>query len=389
MRSIAFICTQIKCVVNSTQFQHASYLCDNYRVYIFSTGPVCDEVVSKAQQVKCWRASVFAFAKALSSLWLFFQVWTLHRREKVDLVVTTPHSQPLITGYLLKKVGLPWVADIWDDPRLSADVESISAVPHRLIRSAYNRLLLWVVERVLRHTDLIIVSLYPDILRQYRIDPDAHNVLALTNGVDLQETQPMMVQGNRPFSAIYVGWIHKVRGSDLLIEAAQLVREELSDFSLALIGPVTREDKARLIRSINGNGLHGAVQIVDQVDHKEALRKIADSDVCLCTLSPTIRNYRYAYPIKVFEYMAMGKAVVCTRLDGTQRIIQDGKTGLLIAPESPKAVADAILRLYHDQALRKKIGENARQVVTQYDWKLITIRIGARLDQLLAAKVTL
>ncbi|MCC7437045.1 MAG: glycosyltransferase family 4 protein [Armatimonadetes bacterium] len=68
------------------------------------------------------------------------------------------------------------------------------------------------------------------------------------------------------------------------------------------------------------------------------------------------------------EAMAMGVACIGTDAGGVPEIIADEERGLLIEPRSPKAIAEAILRLFHNPELRQTLAANARQfVLSAYD----------------------
>ena len=121
-----------------------------------------------------------------------------------------------------------------------------------------------------------------------------------------------------------------------------------------------------------------------EVRHDQAIESIARADVCLCTLSPLVRNYHFAYPIKLLEYMAMKKAIVCTRMLGTERIVRHGETALLVPPQDPKALAEAILRFYHDPtSCRERLACQAADEVQAYDWKVINQKIGSAVEKCL------
>ena len=65
----------------------------------------------------------------------------------------------------------------------------------------------------------------------------------------------------------------------------------------------------------------------------------------------------------VLEAMATERAIVATAVDGTVEVIEDGRTGLLIPPGAPEALAAAITRLLADPMLRVRIGRAARQTI--------------------------
>nr|BCX01989.1 MAG: glycosyl transferase family 1 [Bacteroidota bacterium] len=66
-------------------------------------------------------------------------------------------------------------------------------------------------------------------------------------------------------------------------------------------------------------------------------------------------------PLVVLEAMAAGKPVVATRVGGVPELVEDGRTGLLVPPQDPEALAAAILRLAQDAELRREMGEAGRR----------------------------
>ena len=73
-------------------------------------------------------------------------------------------------------------------------------------------------------------------------------------------------------------------------------------------------------------------------------------------------------PVFLIEAMAARKAVVATRVGGVPDVVENGKTGLLVPPKDPKALANAILRLLNDYDLRRSLGERAGvSVYPKYD----------------------
>ncbi|MFO7152854.1 MAG: glycosyltransferase [Bacillota bacterium] len=66
-------------------------------------------------------------------------------------------------------------------------------------------------------------------------------------------------------------------------------------------------------------------------------------------------------PLVVLEAMAAGRPVVATRVGGVPELVEEEKTGFLVPPRDPDALAGAILRLARDPELRKRMGEVARK----------------------------
>ena len=75
----------------------------------------------------------------------------------------------------------------------------------------------------------------------------------------------------------------------------------------------------------------------------------------------------YASPLKLFEYMATGRAIVAPASPNIREILEDGVDGLLFAPGSAEAMAAAIERLARDATLREKLGQAAAQKIAARD----------------------
>lgn len=71
---------------------------------------------------------------------------------------------------------------------------------------------------------------------------------------------------------------------------------------------------------------------------------------------------RWMSPLKLFEYMAAGKPIVCSDLPVLREVLTDGETALLPAPEDTEAWVGALTRLRDDPALRERLGRSARRV---------------------------
>jgi glycosyltransferase involved in cell wall biosynthesis len=72
-------------------------------------------------------------------------------------------------------------------------------------------------------------------------------------------------------------------------------------------------------------------------------------------------------PLALFEAMASAKAIVSTSVDGCREVLEDGRTGLLVRPADPAALAEGIDRLLADPDLRAALGRQALAASRRYD----------------------
>ncbi len=77
----------------------------------------------------------------------------------------------------------------------------------------------------------------------------------------------------------------------------------------------------------------------------------------------------FGSPTKIFEYMAMGKGIVASRLGQIGEVLVDGETALLVEPGNVSELAAAILKLVESQELRQRLGSKAREVAErEHTW---------------------
>lgn len=78
---------------------------------------------------------------------------------------------------------------------------------------------------------------------------------------------------------------------------------------------------------------------------------------------------RWTSPLKIFEYMACGKAILCSDLPVLREILEHNRTTLFLPPDDLKSWSDALLRLQAEPALGKRLGEEARQTFqNKFTW---------------------
>jgi len=92
---------------------------------------------------------------------------------------------------------------------------------------------------------------------------------------------------------------------------------------------------------------------------------------CMDVVLAPYPNLEFWYPssVKVFEYMAAGKAVLASQVGQIAEVIQDGHNGRLFNPDSKHELTEKILTLIQDSKLRKSMGREARKAILEhYTW---------------------
>jgi glycosyltransferase involved in cell wall biosynthesis len=156
-----------------------------------------------------------------------------------------------------------------------------------------------------------------------------------------------------------VGRLAAKKGFDVVVDACDVLSRRGVPFEAVLVGP--DDDGAPGIRRrIFELGLEGQIRLPGQMSQAELLEEYhRASALCLpCRILDT--GDRDGIPNVLAEAMACGTPVVTTRVSGIPELVRDGVNGLLVPPDDPAAIADAVLRLARDRDLARRIGDGGR-----------------------------
>ncbi|MCK5019449.1 MAG: glycosyltransferase family 4 protein [Candidatus Peribacteraceae bacterium] len=344
---------------NLNRFQRIYLLGEKHEVHLYTTGRtfISDSIKKRATVIRS--PNVFIFSEFLYYVYCFFGIFTL-RRKGCDILITDCTIVSVL-GFLAKILaGVKWVADIWDDPAK----ETFYLWKKYSYRWLLSTLKVFLLKIILRHADLVICSILPCRLQAYRLQPN--KVLALKNAIDLtriKNNNPVI--SHRGFCIFFIGFMRKDRGIDILLRAVKDASKKIKEIKLVLAGDSETDQLKRIIAKM---GMQKNVEVFGRINHEKVLELIAATDVCVCPFKEGT-DIEYTYPIKIIEYMAMGRAVIASRLKGISEIVQDGENGLLVEPGSAEELCGALIKLYSDRTLLKKLQFKAQKSSISYDWK--------------------
>lgn len=154
----------------------------------------------------------------------------------------------------------------------------------------------------------------------------------------------------------FVGSLKPWHGVELLAEAFRQLAPD-SRFHLLIVGD---GPEAPLIDSLDRE-LPGRVTRVGAVPHADVPKYLRAMDIAVAPY-PALERF-YFSPLKVLEYMAVGRAVVATGVGQLAEMIRAGVNGLLVEPGRPGALTDAIAFLADDASRRRALGTAAAERV--------------------------
>jgi glycosyltransferase involved in cell wall biosynthesis len=174
-----------------------------------------------------------------------------------------------------------------------------------------------------------------------------------------------------------VGSIKPVKGYEVLIRAADLVRRKFPKAVFAIAGPVQNvpyfEQLQSLIQSL---GLEQNVKFLGNVDPVYPLLHASDV-FCHLSLTDGLSN-------AMLEAMATGLPCVISRVGGNPEVVEDGQSAYVVPPEDHLQAAERLIALLSDRALRQNMGTRSRQIIDEkFTAERMVQRFVSLYDQLL------
>lgn len=172
-------------------------------------------------------------------------------------------------------------------------------------------------------------------------------------------------------NAFIVGYVGRLQTMDMDKGVGDLVTAltTLDSAQIALVGgpdamAETLRERWRALGGADANFLYAGQVLPDKVP-----LYLAAFDVCAMPFPWTTHFAYYASPIKLFEYMAAGRAIVASDLPSTAEVVRDGETALLYPPSDVPTLTEALRQLRDDAGLRERLGAAAQaEVMAHYTW---------------------
>jgi glycosyltransferase involved in cell wall biosynthesis len=174
---------------------------------------------------------------------------------------------------------------------------------------------------------------------------------------------------------MYVGNFEPYQGIDLLLDSFALLLERTAAVDLVLIGG-SAPDVQKYRAKSRALGIAGRVHFLGPRPVDRLAESLAAADILV---SPRITGTNT--PMKLYSYLHSGKPLVATALP-THTQVADSRVAMLAEPTAP-AFAEAMLRLIEDEALRRRQGAAAYQLIEErFTFQRFRERLGGLLDWL-------
>lgn len=183
---------------------------------------------------------------------------------------------------------------------------------------------------------------------------------AIEDSVNLHQESPAKFCEELGLSGhivVTAGRLVSWKGIDQLIE----VVSQFNDVNLVIVGDGPEGDN---LRSLSVKlGLKERIRFTGRLSQPDVLQYLKAADIFV--LNSTYEGL----PHIVLEAMSVETPVTATKVGGTPEIIEDEVNGILIEPNSPAQLKEAIERLLKDESLRGRLVENAKRRLGEFSWR--------------------
>jgi len=270
------------------------------------------------------------------------------------------HDPELIpVGVLLKMHGKRVIYDVHEDYTGGMEVRQWIPKSMRgataLALNFYERLLARSCDRIVAATPIIANKFWPDRTRVVCNFP-LKDELRAPESIPYDQREPVVA---------FVGALGDARGVRQMIEAAHIVSRQ-TPVKLMLGGPPLASGARASFEAKNQDGL---VEFLGFLSRPEIADLFARARIGIMTPLAT-RNAYNALPTKLFEYMSAALPIITSDFPLYREIFGSVKCGLFVDPESPEAIAEAILWLLRHPADAAQMGRNGERVIAdKYNWE--------------------
>ena len=274
---------------------------------------------------------------------IFLKSLNLVKKEKINIL----HCQSFLSGFigylLFKLTGVPYIVTV---QRLEQS------------RSFFRRL-------VYNNAKVCIAA--SSKIKEYFENINCKNIVVIPNGIDLKRFQNSDREINRKklglkneFVIITVARLEKVKGIKYLIKALALLNDK---YKLLIIGDGSeRKSLENLAKELN---LQDRIRFLGEIPNEKIPEYLLVGD---CFVLASLRE---GFGIVVLEAMASRLPVIATKVGGLLDLIENEKTGILVEPENPEQISQALFKLRSQPELTKQLVSKAFLGLNRYNWNNI------------------
>jgi glycosyltransferase involved in cell wall biosynthesis len=272
-----------------------------------------------------------------------------HRRREYEVVQVDVYSGPAFfwaeaACWVLRRAGKPYILTLHGG-KLPAFARRRPGRVRRLLASA----------AVVTAPSRFLVEQMRDYRGDLRLLPNPLQVTAY----------PFQVRRQPRPQLVWLRAFHRIYNPSLAPQVVSLLAAEFPEVRLTMVGP-DKDGSLQQCRELSQSlGVTERIRWVNAVPKADVPEWISQGDIFLNTT-----NFDNT-PVSVLEAMACGLCVVSTNVGGLPYLLDDGQDSLLVPPDDPRAMANAVRRTLTEPGLAERLSRGARMKVEQFDWTVI------------------
>ena len=286
-----------------------------------------------------------------------------------------------------RRLGIPIVLEVNGDlveewQQLGLEMSKMQwAIVHLITRQIYKQA---------SHIVTVGETIKQRLIHRWSLDPS--HVSVVTNGAEIDLFQDMDTSSNiRSRYSIgdgpvimFMGGFKPWHGVDLILQGFSHIARIVPEAIIVFVGdgPLRSE----LQQQSDSLGLNERVIFTGRVDHEDVPQLLNMAEIAVIYHRKSAAEI-VETPLKLFEYMAAGKAIVAPAVPNMERILKDNISARLVPPDDPEALGRALITLLADDQLRTSLGEAARkEAVERHSWDRAVAELESILFGLLQQK---
>jgi len=347
--------------------QQSRYHFQKKEIIVLQKGIMAHYILTSRLMLNLWEKS-YILAYVLTLVSVFLNVFKSTRKINPEVIILNyPSIYTGILGFFIgKKLLRKSVLVDFNDLIAQYSIHLLNLRPHSV--AAWFCIL--IQNLIVKNSDKIIVT--TNYIKKYTLDMGVADgkIAFVPNGVDIKHFDPskyitanLKEQLNLTDKKIclYCGRLDNWAGINVILRLSKAFNVSDPSTYFVIVGSGARKNNAFAENAI----------FLGEVTYEKVPEILAVADVVLVPF-PDNEVSRAASPLKLFEAMAMGKAVVASKVDGIEEVISDRENGLLVNPDNITEWIEVVKGLLNDKSVARRIGETARLTLEhKYDWKLL------------------
>lgn len=217
-------------------------------------------------------------------------------------------------------------------------------------------------QRVFKRADIVVV---PSIYLAQSIKQIGFSPVVIPNIVDLSRYQYRRVD-SATLKLVWLRAFHSIYNPTLAAKTLVELNKRGHEPFLIMVGPDKHDGSfSDFLQMVKAYGVMDQTNITGRIPNDQVPEVLSQGDIFINTTN--VDNT----PVSVIEAMACGLCIVSTNVGGIPYLLENGVDALLVPPDDPKAMAEAIIQIINDPSLAAKLSSNARKKAETFDWSIV------------------